>query len=264
MYNDHRSCLPQLPVLHRSIDCNGRYSFAPQSFLFCYTAQWIIVSGVVLHQLSPRHTGQRPRCDHGDLGNPPDHRVIAGYHKKAPLCDCNKDRAVLAWHSDARPLWSQLRFHCDLCVSATLIPQPHGAQDTRSMRPSVTLQPCHYNIGDRTTLLGRSHCVCWANTASIPRSYGDHRRFAVYLAPFHGKLECFQFIFFNTNRRFYILKANYDFIQVWIISAQISYNVNHKVIHGQYWKLHMIVLFRSSWHKYHSSFRFYRVNFCYW
>ena len=38
----------------------------------------------------------------------------------------------------------------------------------------------------------------------------------------------------------------------------------HKVISGQYWKLHMIVLFRSSWYKYHARFRFYRVNFCYW
>ena len=36
------------------------------------------------------------------------------------------------------------------------------------------------------------------------------------------------------------------------------------MINGQYWKLHMIVLFRSSWYKYHRSFRFYRVNFCYW
>ena len=36
------------------------------------------------------------------------------------------------------------------------------------------------------------------------------------------------------------------------------------MIDGQYWKLHMIVLFRSSWYKYHTRFRFYRVNFCYW
>ena len=36
------------------------------------------------------------------------------------------------------------------------------------------------------------------------------------------------------------------------------------MINGQYWKLHMIVLFRSSWYKYHTRFRFYRVNFCYW
>ena len=29
------------------------------------------------YMLKPRHTG--PRRDHGDLGNPPDRRVIAGY-----------------------------------------------------------------------------------------------------------------------------------------------------------------------------------------
>ena len=48
---------------------------------------------------------------------------------------------------------------------------------------------------------------------------------------------------------FYILKTNYDFIQVWIISFQISCNVNHKVMNGQYRMLHMIVLFRLSWYK---------------
>ena len=126
--------------------------------------------------------------DHGDLGNPPDRRVIAKYQKNAPLCDCNRDRAALARRSDARPLWAQLRFHYDLCVSTTLIPRPHGALDTRSVRPSATLQRCYYDIGDRTTLLGRSHRVCCAHRASVLRSYGDHLRFTVYLAPFHGKL----------------------------------------------------------------------------
>ena len=36
------------------------------------------------------------------------------------------------------------------------------------------------------------------------------------------------------------------------------------MINGQYWKSHMIVLFRSSWYKYHTSFRFYQVNFCFY
>ena len=149
--------------------------------------------------LSPRHTGRRPRCDHGDLGNPPDRRVVARYQKNAPLCDCNRYRAALGRRSDARPLWAQLRFHNDLCVSTTLIPRPHGALNTRSVRPSATLQRCYYDIRDRTTLLGRSRGVCCAHTASVLRSYGDHRRFAVYLAPFHDKLECFQLIFFKSK-----------------------------------------------------------------
>ena len=199
--------------------------------------------------------------------------MVTGYQKNAPLCDCNRDRAAFSRRSGVRPLWAQLRFHCDLCVSATLIPRSHGAQDTRSVRPSATLQRCYYDIGDRTTLLGRSRCVCCAHTASVRRSYGNHRRFAVYLAPFHGKLECFQLIYLkNANTAIYILKTNYDFIQVWIICFQISYNVYHKisynvyhkVISGQYWKLHMIVLFRSPWYKYHMSFWFNRVNFCLW
>ena len=105
------------------------------------------------------------------------------------------DRAALARRSDARPLWAQLRFHYDLCISTTLIPRPHGALDTRSVRPLTTLQRCHYDIGDRTTLLGRSRRVCCAHTASVPRFYGDHRRFAVYLAPFHGKLDVFDSFF---------------------------------------------------------------------
>ena len=46
-----------------------------------------------------------------------------------------------------------------------------------------------------------------------------------------------------------------------MISFQISCNVNHKVINGQYWKLHRIILFRSSWYKSHMSFQFYRGNF---
>ena len=148
----------------------------------------IILQGSQGPLLSPRHTGQRPCCDHGDLGNPPDRRVVARYQKNIPLCDCNRDRAALARRSDARPLWAQLHFHYDLCVSATLIPRPHGALDTRSVRPSATLQRCYYDIGDRTTLLGGSHRVCSAHTALVLRSYGDHLRFTVYLAPFLCKL----------------------------------------------------------------------------
>ena len=147
--------------------------------------------------LSPRHTGRRPRCDHGDLGNPPDRRVVVRYQKNAPLYKCNRDRAALARRSDARPLWAQLRFHYDLCANTTLIPRPHGALDTRSVRPSATLQRCYYDTGDPTALLGRSRCVCCAHTVSVLRSYGDHRRCVVYLTPFHGKLECFQLIFFK-------------------------------------------------------------------
>ena len=129
-----------------------------------------------------------PATQDGDLGDPPDRRVVARYQKNAPLCDCNRDRATLARRSDARPLWAQLRFHYDLCVSTTLIPRHHGALDTRSVRPSATVQRCYYDIGDRTTLLGRSCRVCCAHTASVLWSYGDHLRFTVYLAPFHGKL----------------------------------------------------------------------------
>ena len=29
---------------------------------------------------------KRPRCDHGDLRNPPDHRMVAKYQKKTLLC----------------------------------------------------------------------------------------------------------------------------------------------------------------------------------
>ena len=64
------------------------------------------------------------------------------------------------------------------------------------------------------------------------------------------------FFFFNVNARFYILKMNYDFIQIWITSFQISCNVNHKVINGQYWKIQMIVLFRLFWFKNHRSSNF--------
>ena len=164
-------------------------------------------------------TTLRPRCD---LGNPPDRPVVARYQKNAPLCDCNRDRAALAWRSDAQPLWAQLHFHYDLCVSTTLIPRPHGVLDTRSVRPSVTVQWCYYDICDRTTLLGRSCRVCCEHTASALRSYGDHWRFILYLALFHGKLECFQLIFLNANTSFFILKTIHDSIQVLIISFQIK------------------------------------------
>ena len=150
------------------------------------------------------------------------------------------------------------------CASTATSESVRRSYHDLTARPSATLRRCYYDIGDRTTLLGRSRCVCCAHTASVRRSYGDHRRFAVYLAPFHGKIECLQHIFLRMQIRRYILKTNYDFIQVWIICFQISYNVYHKVINGQYWKLHMIVLFRSPWYKYHKSFRFYRVNFCLW
>ena len=137
----------------------------------------------------PRHTGRRPCCDHGDLGNPPDRRVVARYQKNAPMCDCNRDRAALARRSDARLFFlAQLRFHYDLCVSTTLIPRPHGTLDRRSVRPSATLQRYYYDKGDRTTLLGRSHRVCCAHTTSVLLSYGDNLRFTVYLALFLCKL----------------------------------------------------------------------------
>ena len=56
------------------------------------------------------------------LRRPPDRRVVAGYQKNAPLCDCNRGRAALTKQSDARPLWTQLRFHYEACISAMLIP----------------------------------------------------------------------------------------------------------------------------------------------
>ena len=76
-----------------------------------------------------------------------------------------------------------------------LIPWPHGALDTRSAQPSATLQRCYYDIDDHTMLLGRIRCVCCIHAASVRQSYGNHPHLAAYLAPFHGKLECFQFIF---------------------------------------------------------------------
>ena len=152
--------------------------------------------------LSPRHTGRRPHCDHGDLGNPSNRHVVASYQKNAPLFDCNRDHAVLARCSGARPLWAQLRFQYDICFSATLLPWPHDVQDMHSFRSSATLQRCYYDIGDHTMLLGHFCCVCFAHTASVRRSYCDHRRFAIYLAPFHSKLEYFELIF---------LKSKYEF-----------------------------------------------------
>ena len=105
---------------------------------------------------APRHTGWQPRCNHGDLGNPPDCHVVAGYLKNTPLCDCNRDCATLAWHSDAWPLWAQLCFHYNLYVSVTLIPQPPGTQDKRSVWPlaiisdqNVTVQRCYYDLALR-------------------------------------------------------------------------------------------------------------------
>ena len=50
-----------------------------------------------------------------------------------------RDSAALTWHSDARPLWAQLGIHYNLCISATLIPQPHGTQDTCPLRSSATV-----------------------------------------------------------------------------------------------------------------------------
>ena len=75
----------------------------------------------------------------------------------------------------------------------------------------------------------------------------------------------FNSFFLNAITRFFYLEN-----ESWFHSS-----VNHlfsniytmlftKVINKQYWKLHMLVLFRSSRYKYHTSFRCYRVNFCYW
>ena len=122
------------------------------------------------------------------------HRAAWSQLQNAPLCDCNRERVALARRSDARPLWAQLRPPYDLCVSTTLIPRRHG-----SVRPSATtsdqnatLQRCYYDLGDHTTLLGRSRSVYCAHAASVPRSYGGHRRYDVHMAPFHGELECFE------------------------------------------------------------------------
>ena len=112
----------------------------------------------------------------------------------------------------------------------------YDAHTTTSRRPGHALSA---TIGDLTVMLLRHmrphyaawtlHRVCCAHTTSALRSYGDHRRFAVYLAPFHCKLERFQLIFF---------KCDYEIFLSWkriMISFKCEsfvfkyiYNVNHK------------------------------------
>ena len=141
--------------------------------------------------LNPHHTWRRPRCYHGDLGNAPFLCVVARYQKNAPLCHCNRDRAVLTQCS---------RDLCEPnCVSTTT--SASVRRSYHGLTAPKTCAQCNHQRSewdltamllwlDCTTLLGCSLCVYCAHAASVPRSYGDHRCYAVYMAPFHGKLEC--------------------------------------------------------------------------
>ena len=104
-------------------------------------------------------------------GNPHQITVCSpGYQKNAPLCDCNMDRAALARRSDGRTLWAQLRSHYHPCVSATLILRPHGAQDTRSVRPSaIRMRP----YSDATTTALRCLSAPAVSVAHTRRLYND-------------------------------------------------------------------------------------------
>ena len=182
----------------------------------------------------------------------PDRRVVAGYKKNAPLCDCNRDRDALARRSDARHFVSPIAFplrplrQCD-------------AHTTASRRPghalSVTIGDHQRSECDLTAMLlrlRRLHYAAWVLPLRLLRTHGVHtmmilRRPSAF-CHINGSIPWQSIVFWthcvNANARFYILKTNYDFIQIWIISIQIRCNVNHKVMNGQYWKLHMIVLFR--------------------
>ena len=113
--------------------------------------------------LYPRHTAWRPRCDHGDLRNPPDRRMVAGFHKSAPLCDCNRDRAALAW------LFSSLTrdLYEPNCVSITT-----SASVRRSYHdligPTTHAQCAHRRHAHTTTSQGPRH------TLIVP--IGDYQR----------------------------------------------------------------------------------------
>ena len=82
----------------------------------------------------------------------------------------------------AFPLWSLRQRDAHTTTSR----RPRHAPSATISDQNATVQRRYYDLGDRTTLLGRSHCVYCAHTASVPRSYGDHRRFAVYMAPFNS------------------------------------------------------------------------------
>ena len=134
----------------------------------------------------------------------------------------------------------------------------YDAHTTTSRRPGHALS---VTIGDLTAMLlwhKLPDYAAWVLPSHLLRTYGVHTTilwlpsaFCCIFGsiPWQTRMFTTHFFFKNANT-----KRNHDFIQVWIISFQISYNVNHKVINGQYWKLHMIVLFRSSWYKFPHKF----------
>ena len=114
----------------------------------------------------------------------------------------------------------------------------------------------------------RPHYAAWAPQLRLLRTYGV--RTTILRRP---SLSAFRCIFGPIPRQARMFLTHFLKIQIrgflsWkriMISFKfellVNVNVNHKVMNGQYWKLHMIVLFRSSWYKYHTSFRFYQVNY---
>ena len=80
--------------------------------------------------LSPRHAGRQPRCDHGDVGNPPDRRVVAKYLKNAPLCDlCEPNCPSTTTSASVR------RSYHDLTAPRTRARWDHRRPSAIRMRP---------------------------------------------------------------------------------------------------------------------------------
>ena len=167
--------------------------------------------------------------------------MVVGYQKNAPLCDCNRDRVVLARRSDIRPLLAQLRFHYNLCVSATFIPRPHCAEDKLSAPPSATIAIRMWPNSDVTL---RPHYAAWALPLRLLHKHGVRTKILrrpsafhciyiyiyIYMAPFHGKLECFELVLFNMQMRGFISwKRTTISFKFESFSFQISCNVIHKV-----------------------------------
>ena len=93
--------------------------------------------------------------------------------------------------------------------------------------------PTRPDIDATTTSATALVYAAWALPLRLLRTHGVRTTITrrpsafrcIWRAPFHGKLECFELIFLCKCGVF-ILKTNYNSIQVWIISFQISDNVN--------------------------------------
>ena len=104
-----------------------------------------------------------------------------------------------------------IRTFCEPNCVSTMTSASSGGSYHDLTAPRTWAQCDHqWSECDLTVILLWSVPVPYQYFVAVPRSYGDHQCFTLYMAPFHGKLKCFKLMFFfKCKCMVFILKMNW-------------------------------------------------------